>query len=78
VTGFGALTLNGATTFTVWDNGTRTLPRDHYVLTFEMAMVAEAFADEGNLQHPWSASALNPINLETLGNGATLTSVTIT
>jgi hypothetical protein len=75
--GFSAFTWNGATTFTLWTNGTNMVKTDHYALTVSMSISAEGFGESANLLGPWSGSGSASVNLATLGNGATLNSVTI-
>jgi len=76
--GFSTFTLNGATSFSLWTNGTMMVKGHHYVLIVSLYVYGEAFADQANLLGPWSGSALATINMATLGNGATLNSLTVT
>lgn len=75
--GFSSFTMNGATSFALWTNGTHMVKTHHYILIVEIYIYADAYAEQANLLGPWSGSAVSSVNLATLGNGATLNSVTI-
>ncbi|MCI4331330.1 MAG: hypothetical protein L3K19_05730 [Thermoplasmata archaeon] len=75
--GFSAFTWNGATTFSLWNNGTHMVKSHHYVLVISVYFSTEAFAEQANLLGPWAGSAVASMNGATLGNGATLNSVSI-
>ncbi|MCI4330492.1 MAG: hypothetical protein L3K19_01415 [Thermoplasmata archaeon] len=75
--GLAAWTFNGATTFTMWNNGTNMVKGHHYVLYVSLSDDKEAYADAYNLLGHWAGSASASINMATLGNGAKLNSVAI-
>jgi len=76
--GFSAFTWNGATSWSMWNNGTNMVKSHHYVLIVQIYCNAGAFAESANLLGPWAGSGTASLNMATLGNGATLNSVTIT
>jgi hypothetical protein len=75
--GVASFTPNGASSVIGYDNGTKMVRSHHYVLTFEVFVYVDDYAEKQNLLGPWAASGASTINLATLGNGATLTSVSI-
>ncbi|MCI4330464.1 MAG: hypothetical protein L3K19_01265 [Thermoplasmata archaeon] len=75
--GFNAFTWNGATPFTSWTNGSYMVKSHHYVLVISLYLYTYAFADQLNLLHPWAGTSVATVNMATLGNGATLQSITI-
>jgi hypothetical protein len=75
--GFSAFTMNGATSFSLWNNGTNMVRAHHYVMVVEIYIYADAYAEQANLLGHWSGSAVASVNMATLGNGATLNSITI-
>ncbi len=75
--GFAGFTFSGTTTFTLWNNGTAMVAGHHYLLVVSMGVSATAYASMSNLKAAWTASATASINMASLGNGATLNSVTI-
>jgi hypothetical protein len=75
--GISAWTWNGGTSFTLWSNGTAMVKGHHYILILNIYVYSDVFAEKANLLGPWSGSAASSINLATLGNGATVNSVTI-
>jgi len=75
--GISAWTWNGATSFTLWSNGTSMVKGHHYILIMSVYASVDSFAAQANLLAPWSGSAASTINLATLGNGVAINSVTI-
>jgi len=75
--GVSSFTMNGASSLVLYNNGTHMVRGHHYVLTFEAFVYTDLFAEKANLLGPWTGSASAVINLATLGNGATLSSVSI-
>jgi hypothetical protein len=69
---------NGASSWTMWNNGTGMLKTHHYALILSESVSASAYAYYYNIAGSWLASASASINMGTLGNGATVNSVTIT
>lgn len=78
VVGFAGFKWTGTTTATFWTNGTAMKSGHRYALVVNLSFFAESFAIAYGLAKPWSASAVASLNMATLGNGATLNSITIT
>ncbi|MCI4331329.1 MAG: hypothetical protein L3K19_05725 [Thermoplasmata archaeon] len=75
--GFSAFAWNSATTFSLWNNGTNMVKSHHYVLIITVYVNTDAFAEQANLLGPWTGNAIATLNAATLGNGATLNSISI-
>jgi hypothetical protein len=75
--GFGAFGFNGASAFTLWNNGTSMVKSHHYLLLVSLSIYVGAFAETWNLASGWAATSSASFNMATLGNGATLTSITV-
>jgi hypothetical protein len=75
--GFSGWVWNGATSFTMWSNGTNMVRGHHYVLVVTVSDDKLAFVYQYNLAKTWIASAFSSINMATGANGAKLNSVTI-
>jgi hypothetical protein len=76
--GWGAWTWSGSTPVTMWNNATSMKSSDKYQLRFFIYLSHGASTFAYNLAAAWAASASASINMATLGNGATLGSITIT
>jgi len=77
VSGLSPVNWSGATTFTMWGNGTKMVTGHHYVVDFQVSTTFLASAGASNLAGPWLGSASGSLNWGTLGNGAKLDSITI-
>ncbi|MCI4331331.1 MAG: hypothetical protein L3K19_05735 [Thermoplasmata archaeon] len=75
--GFSAFSFSGTTGVTLWNNGTKMVKGHHYVLDLNIYVYASADAIQANLLGPWAGSAVAAINMATLGNGASLSSITV-
>jgi hypothetical protein len=75
--GFTTFTWNGATSFTFWNNATNMKKTDSYALVFDVYLYVDGSASGTHLLTPWAVTAGGSINMATLGNGATLNSVSI-
>jgi hypothetical protein len=77
VSGLTPANFSGATTFTMWTNGTNMVRGHHYVLDFQVGTTFLADAGATNLATAWAGSSVGSLNWGTLGNGAKLDSITI-
>jgi len=75
--GFTAFSWNGATTWTMWTNGTNMIKTHHYALILSISVSADTYAEYYHTLTHWAASAVGMVNMATLGNGAKINSVTI-
>lgn len=75
--GMSTFNWNGATSISLWNNGTNMVKTHHYLLAVEVYLYGGAYAEKANLLGAWSGTASMSINMGTLGNGATLSSVVI-
>jgi hypothetical protein len=75
--GFSLFSFNGATTFSLWANGTNMVKTDHFAVIFSISISADGYGYGYNLLGPFSGKGAASVNMGTLGNGATLNSVTI-
>jgi hypothetical protein len=77
--GFSSSTFmwNGATSFSMWNNGTNMVRGHHYILEVNMYVYTDTYVDAYNLLGHWAASASGLVNMATLGNGATVSSITV-
>jgi len=76
--GFASFTWNGGTSWTMWTNGTNMVKTDKYAVVISISDYSDAYAYKYNLAGPWSGSAAAVINMGTLGNGLSVSSVTVT
>jgi len=75
--GVSTFTTNGASSLVLWSNGTNMVRAHHYVVIVEVFMYIDSYAEKANLLGPWTGSSSGTLNLATLGNGATLNSISI-
>lgn len=75
--GWTGFTWAGTTVFTMWTNGTNMVKTDKFVLVLNIGLGHSASVYAYNLLAYWAGSASASINMATLGNGATLSSITI-
>jgi hypothetical protein len=75
--GISSFVWTGATTFTLWTNGSSMHKADRFALVLEIYLMVSAQAQGLGLLSPWAGSAMGSINMATLGNGAKLSSITI-
>jgi hypothetical protein len=76
--GWAAFVWNGGTTFTAWTNSTAMNKADKFALLVYVSVYGSVNTVAENLLMPWPAVSAASVNMATLGNGATLSSVTIT
>ena len=68
---------NGASSWSMWTNGTNMVKTHHYAIILTESVYAGAYAYAYNINAHWNAAASAMINMATLGNGARVNSVTI-
>ena len=75
--GFTSFSWNGASSWSMWNNGTNMVKTHHYAVILSISISVEGVAEFYNTIGHWTASASGVINMATLGNGAKVSSVTI-
>lgn len=78
VGGFQFFTWNGPTTLPIVLNESGMRVKDHYLLVVSIGLSTTTIVDSYALASAWAGTAKAIIDMGTLGNGATINSVTIT
>jgi hypothetical protein len=75
--GWGTWTFSGSNAITMWTNGTNMVATHKFVLIIALSQSHSAYVQRYNLLAAWAAGASASTNMATLGNGASLNSITI-